>query len=235
MTAAKLGISKELRNMLATYMTGIGGFAYHTHTMLCHILEEVDRSTAVSDLRISLSVLRDTKDTLVAANINRAAEGREALKQPPDYWQILNKLDAALRYFEQVPQVIDTAHTGTTRAYPPTQDSSSGGAKYDQDKPRMELLDSYWLEQVALVLSFGAKKYSAHNWRKGLSSSRLLGAALRHIMSYLSGQKLDPETGLSHLAHASCCLMFAVWMAQFKPELTDHWYLDSSKEKEDNK
>jgi hypothetical protein len=96
----------------------------------------------------------------------------------------------------------------------------TGGVKFDQDKPRMELLDSYAIEQLAKVLSFGAKKYAAHNWRKGLSKSRLIGAALRHLFAYLGGQDTDPETGLSHVAHAMCCCMFLLGL-EHRPELDD--------------
>lgn len=82
------------------------------------------------------------------------------------------------------------------------------GLKFDSGKPRMELLDTFALREVALVLSFGAEKYDAHNWRKGMLWSRLLGACLRHVFAFIGGEDKDPETGLSHLAHAICCLMF---------------------------
>lgn len=86
----------------------------------------------------------------------------------------------------------------------------------------MDLLDPHAMEQLALVLGFGAKKYAAHNWRKGLSKSRLIGAALRHLFAYLGGQDHDPETGLSHVAHAMCCCMFLLGL-EHRPELDDRW------------
>lgn len=80
--------------------------------------------------------------------------------------------------------------------------------KYDKDKVPLELLAPTALTEIAKVLQFGAKKYSAHNWRKGMNWSRLLGAALRHLFAYIRGEDKDPETGLSHLAHLGCCVMF---------------------------
>lgn len=80
--------------------------------------------------------------------------------------------------------------------------------KYDLTKPRMELLSPVALEKVAEVLTFGAQKYSAHNWRNGFEWGRLYGAALRHLTAHMGGEDIDPESGLSHLAHAGCCLMF---------------------------
>lgn len=97
------------------------------------------------------------------------------------------------------------------------------GLKYDDGKPRMELLDPDYLMEVARVLTFGATKYSAHNWRGGISISRLLGALLRHTMALVRGEDLDPETGLSHTAHAGCCLMFLFWTLKNKPEFDDRW------------
>lgn len=47
-----------------------------------------------------------------------------------------------------------------------------------------------------------------NNWRKGMRWSRLADAALRHMLKWVSGSRVDEETGLSHLAHAMCCLMF---------------------------
>lgn len=61
---------------------------------------------------------------------------------------------------------------------------------------------------VGQVLAFGAKKYAARNWENGIVYSRVYAAAQRHLLAHLSGETRDPETGLPHLAHAGCCLMF---------------------------
>jgi hypothetical protein len=103
------------------------------------------------------------------------------------------------------------------------KDAEPTGLKYDAEKPRMDLLDTEFLEGVAQVLTFGAKKYAAHNWRGGINVSRLVGAAYRHLGAFNKGQNLDEETGLCHLYHAACCLMFAAWMVNHKPELDDRW------------
>lgn len=103
----------------------------------------------------------------------------------------------------------------------------TAGQKYDEGKPRMDLLDPYALEQLAMVLGFGAKKYAAHNWRKGISTSRLIAAALRHLFAYLGGQDKDPETGLSHVAHAMCCCMFLLGLNN-QPKWDDRWKPDDT-------
>jgi hypothetical protein len=83
-----------------------------------------------------------------------------------------------------------------------------GGIKHDDGKLPIELLAFDVLEEVAKVLQFGAKKYAPNNWRAGFVYSRLFGALLRHLFAWWRGQDTDPETGLSHLAHAGCCLLF---------------------------
>ena len=82
-------------------------------------------------------------------------------------------------------------------------------SKFDGGKVMLELLPWEALIEIAKVLTFGAGKYGAHNWRgTGLSYSRLLGAALRHLSAWAMGEDRDKETGLSHLAHAGCCILF---------------------------
>jgi hypothetical protein len=40
---------------------------------------------------------------------------------------------------------------------------------------------------------------------------RYIGALMRHITAWIRGEKTDPETSKSHLAHAGCCLLFLMW------------------------
>lgn len=99
----------------------------------------------------------------------------------------------------------------------------SEGLKYDQDKPRMELLDADALTGLATVLTFGAKKYAANNWRSGISNSRLIAALLRHLFAIMRGEYNDPESGLPHIDHVGCCWMFLSWNLKNRDELNDLW------------
>lgn len=91
---------------------------------------------------------------------------------------------------------------------PPQGLKDEPGLKFDAGKIRLDLLPVIPLEEIGKVLTFGAKKYSERNWEKGFSWSRPYGAALRHIFAFWRGEKYDPETGLHHLAHAACCILF---------------------------
>ena len=63
--------------------------------------------------------------------------------------------------------------------------------------------------EVSRVLTIGAEKYDEENWRKlDNLQKRYTGATLRHLFAHMDGERLDPETNLSHLAHALCCLLF---------------------------
>lgn len=116
----------------------------------------------------------------------------------------------------------------------PTKIEKGAGVKFDTDKPRMDLLDPVALEGLAAVLTFGAKKYAAHNWRGGLSYSRLLAALLRHTFAILRGERIDPESGLPHIDHVGCCWMFASNMMKTRPDMDDLWRGEEPKANDEN-
>lgn len=83
--------------------------------------------------------------------------------------------------------------------------------KFDGKKNRLELIEPEFIEGLGRILSFGADKYEAHNWKLASSDedqNRIYGALLRHLVAYHKGEKVDQETGESHLYHACCNLMF---------------------------
>lgn len=85
------------------------------------------------------------------------------------------------------------------------------GRKDDQKKTwRPGLIAVEFIQGIATVLAFGAIKYDAGNWAKGMDWSRPIDALDRHWTAWKGGEKFDPETGYSHLWHAGCCLMFLV-------------------------
>ncbi len=61
---------------------------------------------------------------------------------------------------------------------------------------------------ISDVLTYGAAKYDAENWHLVDDTRRYFDAMLRHINARMLGEKDDPESGLPHLAHAGCCLVF---------------------------
>lgn len=88
-------------------------------------------------------------------------------------------------------------HGGPGIVHPPRKD--------DSEKPRFDLLPPNALFEVARVYTFGANKYSDHNWLNGtgLTYGRIFAAIMRHCFAFWSGENVDPETGLHHMAHAA--------------------------------
>lgn len=84
--------------------------------------------------------------------------------------------------------------------------------KFDGGKPRMALLTSgmpQGLLEIGKVLTFGAEKYAADSWKTVANGEeRYASALVRHLLAFQSGEKVDPETGLSHLAHLACNALF---------------------------
>jgi hypothetical protein len=99
-------------------------------------------------------------------------------------------------------------------------DAPTSGAKYDRGKNPLELLPTRPLEAIARVLEFGAKKYAPNNWRAGIAYSRVYAAILRHVWAWWRGEDNDPETGLPHLAHAGCEILFVLEYVLSSNDLT---------------
>lgn len=80
--------------------------------------------------------------------------------------------------------------------------------KHDEGKARLDLLPPVAIRRVGQVLSFGAAKYDAENWRRVDDRRRYLAAALRHLNLWAEGEELAHDSGLPHLAHAATSVLF---------------------------
>jgi hypothetical protein len=80
--------------------------------------------------------------------------------------------------------------------------------KRDKGKLMLSLIEPEFIQGTAMVLTLGAEKYEIDNWKKCDDTKRYKDALLRHVYDYLNGDKFDDETGVSHLYHACCNLMF---------------------------
>lgn len=88
----------------------------------------------------------------------------------------------------------------------------SEGIKHDQKKVRMDLIPWQAVKEIAKVLTFGAEKYGPYNWQHlDDPQPRLFAALQRHMLAWWDGDDKDDETGISHLAHAGCCILFLLW------------------------
>ena len=90
---------------------------------------------------------------------------------------------------------------------------------------------STYLKKVDLtgsvnVFEYGARKYAAWNWAKGMPWSVPLGCALRHIDADLSGELYDSESGETHLAHAISNVVMLDYFLKTYPEGDDRPIFD---------
>lgn len=97
------------------------------------------------------------------------------------------------------------------------------GRKNDSGKPPISLLDRDFIEGTANVMAFGAKKYDRYNWCGGIAHTRLVDAAMRHLVAYASGEDLDPESGLPHIDHAAASINMLRGNQRLHPELDDRY------------
>jgi len=97
------------------------------------------------------------------------------------------------------------------------------GIKHDQGKAPLHLLNQEALIETAKVFGYGAQKYSANNWRKGINLTRILNAVERHCMELQQGNDIDEESGLSHAAHAIAGLMMFMGINKHSPEYDDRY------------
>lgn len=96
------------------------------------------------------------------------------------------------------------------------KDSSLMGKKFDSGKPKLSLLTKESLIAEARVFEYGAKKYDKNNYKKGMAWTRIIDAALRHLMSFNSKEDLDEESGMNHLWHAKACLAMLIYYYENK-------------------
>lgn len=90
-----------------------------------------------------------------------------------------------------------------------SQTATTGGRKFDGDKPRYGLLPPLALKKTVQVLTIGAKKYEPDNWKHVPDAqNRYFDALLRHLWDWKMGETNDPETKENHLASVICNALF---------------------------
>lgn len=98
--------------------------------------------------------------------------------------------------------------------------ASTGGQK--GAKPEAySMLPWQQLREVAKVYSFGAEKYEPYNWCRGYDWSLSFSSLIRHAEQFWSGQDIDEESGLPHLAHAVFHCLALLYFMENHQDLDD--------------
>lgn len=105
---------------------------------------------------------------------------------------------SSVDWFELPDDIIDAAYAKASHA-----------AKHDQGKPRISLVPTQIIRDIAAVREYGTNKYgSAENW-KNVEEQRYIDALLRHTLAYMDDPHgVDVESGLPHLSHIACNVAF---------------------------
>ena len=90
--------------------------------------------------------------------------------------------------------------------------------KADNGKTRLDLVSPTFIEAVGKIRTFGVQKYGDNDGWKKVEPKRYMAALLRHINAYRMGEDTDRESGMPHLWHAACNLMFLIDISGAKEE-----------------
>ena len=65
------------------------------------------------------------------------------------------------------------------------------GGRKNADKPRYDLIEPFAHFQKAMIYTKGARKYAPNNWLQGMSWSKCVASAKRHMEAFLRGEDYD--------------------------------------------
>lgn len=118
-----------------------------------------------------------------------------------------NMLDTNTDMMEPIHQTATTSVSDSPTA-----------VRFNKGKLDWSLMPWDSLEEILKVLEFGKIKYSSWNWSKGegFTYTSLFGCISRHLFAWIRGEDNDPESGLSHIAHAACNLLFLLYFIKHK-------------------
>lgn len=124
------------------------------------------------------------------------------------------------------------------------------GLRYNQGKRQWSLFSFKPFEPMIEVLEYGAHKYSIFedkdgkfilgkdisvadskslklissgrdNWKKGFDENELWDSFYRHLIEINAGEEFDKESGLQHLGHLMCNIMFIAYARDRKLDITN--------------
>jgi hypothetical protein len=113
----------------------------------------------------------------------------------------------------------------------PHSDHKPKGLRYDEDKPRVDLIPADVLLALGRHYMVGSKKYYDDNWRMGLSYKSTYGCLMRHLLQWWNGEDMDEETGSHHLDaviwNAVALRYFELHPEQYRG-FDNRWYLHNT-------
>lgn len=105
------------------------------------------------------------------------------------------------------------------------------GLRYNEGKPRHDLLEPHAIDELAKIFTKGAEKYAPRNWEKGMAWSKVIASLKRHLNSFEKGEDFDAESTAYHIAHVAWNALALTSYYKIYPEGDDrpHQYLNPKK------
>lgn len=117
---------------------------------------------------------------------------------------------------------------GPNGELPNTLELGERACRSDPTKLLFQLIPPEAEKALATILTYGAQKYAPRGWEKGLPWSETIGSLRRHLNAFMSGEIIDPESGLPHVYFILTNAAFLVTMVERRPDLNDlPWGKDS--------
>ena len=135
---------------------------------------------------------------------------------------VLPKSDAKDESLEEHTQTHEKTHADAienarVQSEEANMDKPDQQAKADQGKPHPSYVPVALIEGVMAVREYGNAKYhDPDNWKQ-VEPERYHQAMLRHILAaWNDPYKIDPESGLPHIAHVATNIAFLLEMKEEK-------------------
>lgn len=103
--------------------------------------------------------------------------------------------------FKEVMGIMADIHNKKNEMIEDSNNQESIKNDFQDDKLRWDLLPLEEIEDIVKVYHAGAKKYGPNRWQNLEDGfQRYKAAALRHLLEYEKGERVDADTGCLHLA-----------------------------------
>jgi hypothetical protein len=100
--------------------------------------------------------------------------------------------------------------------------AASGGNK-NQKESQLSSAPLAGLTELGKVCALGADKYGRENYRGGYPIHLNIDALYRHLLAFQNGEDLDPESGVTHLAHVAWHALAMIQILEDHPECDDRY------------
>lgn len=90
-------------------------------------------------------------------------------------------------------------------------DRQDRAKRFNSGKPQLSLVLEFRraLEGASRGLAEGVEKYGRGDWQKGMPITDVVDSMARHLVAYMSGEDIDPKSGLPHLDKVLCNALMA--------------------------